>query len=79
MMWHPGEIYRSWEKIHHALSEAMKELPRESLQFLALRAADPIIRHAASNVLTWLDNRDKLPEFGWFCGWPKERLRDVLA
>jgi hypothetical protein len=51
MTWHPGEIYKASEKIHHALSEAMKELPRESLQFLKFRACDPIIRHKAAEVL----------------------------
>jgi hypothetical protein len=51
MTWHPGEIYKASEKIHHALSEAMKELPRESLQFLKFRACDPIIPHKAAEVL----------------------------
>ena len=75
MTWHPGRIYEAWEEINRSLYEAMKTLPRESIQFLAFRASDAIIRQAAANVLTWLDNRDKLPEFGWFSGWPKERLR----
>jgi hypothetical protein len=44
--------------------EAMKELPRESLQFLAFRAADPIIRHKAAEVLDWLDKRETLPDWG---------------
>jgi hypothetical protein len=48
----------------------MKTLPRERLQFLAFRASDAIIRQAAANVITWLENRDRLPEFGWFSGWP---------
>jgi hypothetical protein len=77
MTWHPGKIYEAWEAIHRSLHETMKTLPRESLQFLAFRASDSVVRYAASNVLTWLDNRDKLPEFGWFSGWPKEHLRCV--
>ena len=44
MTWHPGEIYKAWEKIHHGLYEAMKQLPHETLQFLAFRATDSIIR-----------------------------------
>jgi hypothetical protein len=66
MTWHPGELYRAWERIHQALSQAMKELPRESLQFLAFRAADPIIQRKAAEVLDWLNNREALPDWGWF-------------
>jgi hypothetical protein len=44
----------------------MKELPHETLQFLAFRAADPIIRHKAAEVLDWLENRKTLPDWGWF-------------
>jgi hypothetical protein len=40
--------------------EAMKQLPRESLQFLAFRAADPIIQRTAAEVLDWLENREAL-------------------
>jgi hypothetical protein len=73
--WHPGEIYKAWEKIHHALYEAMKQLPHETLQFLAFRAADPIIRNAAAGTLDWLNNRDALPDFGWFVAPGAEGLR----
>jgi hypothetical protein len=75
MGWHPGEIYKAWEKIHWSLSDAMKELPRESLQFLAFRAADPIIRNKAAELLDWLDNREVLPDWGWFHRPSAERLR----
>jgi hypothetical protein len=75
MTWHPGDIYRAWDDIHHALNETMKELPRESLQFLAFRAADPIIRHKAAEVLDWLNNREALPDWGWFTQTREERLR----
>ena len=78
MAWHPGEIYRAWEKIHHALYEVMKELPHETLQFLAFRASEPIIRSAAAAVLDWINNRDKLPDFGWFTQAGEERLRRQL-
>jgi hypothetical protein len=30
MTWHPGEIYKAWDKIHHALYEVMKHLPHET-------------------------------------------------
>jgi hypothetical protein len=73
--WHPGEIYGAWEKIHHSLYQAMKDLPRESLEFLALRAADPIIRRKAAEVLDWLANRETLPDWGWFAQAGGERLR----
>jgi hypothetical protein len=73
--WHPGEIYQAWEKIHHALIETMKELPRETLQFLAFRASDPTIRETAGQVLDWLSNRDALPDWGWFAQAGEERLR----
>jgi hypothetical protein len=76
MTWHPGKIYEAWEAIYQSLHETMKTFPRESLQFLAFRgASDSVVRYAASNVLTWLDNRDKLPGFGWFSGRPKGHLR----
>jgi hypothetical protein len=75
MTWHPGEIYKAWEKIHVALKEAMKELPPESLRFLAFRAADPIIRQTAAQVLDWLNNRERLPDWGWFSRPSDERLR----
>jgi hypothetical protein len=75
MAWHPGELYRAWEKIHQSLYEAMKELPRESLQFLAFRAADPIIQRKAAEVLDWLQNREVLPDWGWFTHAREERLR----
>jgi hypothetical protein len=75
MTWHPGEIYRAWEKIHHALYEVMKQLPHETLQFLAFRAADPIIRSAAAGTLDWLGNRETLPDWGWFTHAREERLR----
>jgi hypothetical protein len=75
MSWHPGEIYEAWERIHHVLVEAMKELPRETLQFLAFRAADPIIRIRAAEVLDWLNNREALPDWGWFALSREERLR----
>jgi len=73
--WHPGDIYRAWEKIHDALYEAMKQLPRESLQFLAFRAADPIIQRTAAEVLDWLENREALWDWGWFVAPDEERLR----
>jgi hypothetical protein len=73
--WHPGRIFEAWGEIHASLHETMRKLPRETVQFLAFRASDAIIRQAAINVLTWLDNADKLPEFGWFHGLPQERLR----
>lgn len=75
MTWHPGEIYTAWEKIHRSLYETMKQLPRESLQFLAFRAADPIIQHTAAEVLDWLNNREILPDWGWFGQTGAERLR----
>jgi hypothetical protein len=75
MTWHPGEIYKAWDKIHHALYEVMKQLPHETLQFMAFRAADPIIRNSAATVLDWLNNRDTLPDFGWFAPVGPERLR----
>jgi hypothetical protein len=75
MPWHPGEIYKAWEKIHRGLYEAMRELPRESLQFLAFRASDPIIRHKAAELLDWRKNRHVLPDWGWFVGDSKERHR----
>jgi hypothetical protein len=74
-MWHPGEIYRAWDKINNSLLGAMKELPHESLQFLAFRAADPIIRETAAEVLDWLNNRNSLPDWGWFSHTRAERLR----
>lgn len=73
--WHPGEIWKAWDKINHGLCEVMKELPRESLQFLAFRATDSIIRQTAAEVLVWLDNRDALPAWGWFIRGGAERLR----
>ena len=75
MTWHPGEIYTAWDKINHALNEAMKDLPPESLQFLAFRATDSIIRQKAAEVLDWLDHRDFLPDWGWFTHARGERLR----
>jgi hypothetical protein len=75
MTWHPGEIYRAWNKIHHHLYEAMKDLPHETLQFLAFRANDAIIRQTAGEVLDWLNNREALPDWGWFVSAPAERLR----
>jgi hypothetical protein len=75
MAWHPGDIWTAWAKIHHALYEAMKELPRESLQFLSFRASDATIRESASHVLDWLEHRDELPAFGWFVSPGLERLR----
>jgi hypothetical protein len=75
MAWHPSEIYAAWDRIHKALYEAMKELPHETLQFLAFRAADPIIRHKAAEVLDWLNNRDSLPDWGWFSQTRAEHLR----
>jgi hypothetical protein len=78
MTWHPGEIYEAWEKIHRGLYEAMRELPRESLQFLAFRAAGPIIRYKAEQVLDWLNNRELLPDWGWFAQLGTERLRCQL-
>jgi hypothetical protein len=75
MAWHPGEIYRAWEKIHHALHEAMKQLPPESLQFLSFRASDAIIRQSASHVLDWVEHRDTLPSWLWFSSSDEEYLR----
>jgi hypothetical protein len=75
MTWHPGEIYKAWEKIHRSLYEAMRELPRESLQFLAFRAADPIIQVKAAEVMDWMNNREALPDWGWFTHGREERLR----
>jgi hypothetical protein len=75
MTWHPGEIYRAWEKIHHARYEVMKQLPYETIQFMAFRASDPIIRNAAAGVLDWLGNRETLPDWGWFIHSREERLR----
>jgi hypothetical protein len=75
MTWHPGEIYKAWEKINHALYEAMKQLPRESLQFLSFRASDATIRQSASHVLVWLEHRDALPAWGWFASSELEHLR----
>jgi hypothetical protein len=75
MTWHPGEIYKAWENIHHALYEVMKQLPYETLQFLAFRAADPIIRDAAAGTLDWLNNRDVFWDWGWFTQARRERLR----
>jgi hypothetical protein len=75
MAWHPGEIYKAWEKIHHALYEVMKQLPRESLQFLSFRASDGTIRQSASHVLDWLEHRESLPSWGWFTPPDEERLR----
>jgi len=73
--WHPGDIYKAWGEIHRSLHDAMKRLPRESLQFFAFRASDGIIRQAASEVLDWLENRDTLPDWGWFGAQTEERLR----
>jgi hypothetical protein len=75
MTWHPGEIYQAWDKIHHALYEVMRQLPHETLQFLAFRASDPIIRNAAADVLDWLGNREVLPDFGWFVVASEECVR----
>jgi hypothetical protein len=75
MSWHPGEIYKAWDEINHNLCEVMKRLPRETLQFLAFRATDSIIRHKAAEVLDWRDNRDTLPDWGWFRQARAERLR----
>jgi hypothetical protein len=75
MSWHPGEIYKAWDEINHNLCEVMKRLPRETLQFLAFSATDSIIRHKAAEVLDWLDNRDALPDWGWFVQAGAERLR----
>jgi hypothetical protein len=67
----PGSEAAPWEEIDRSLYEAMKTLPRERLQFLAFPASDAIIRQAAANVLTWLDNRDRLPRV-----WVVLRLAD---
>jgi len=75
MSWHPGDIYRAWDEINHSLCAVMKQLPRETLQFLAFRATDPIIRQKAAEVLDWLNNRDVLPDWGWFARPNAERLR----
>ena len=75
MSWHPGDIYRAWDEINHSLWEVMKQLPRETLQFLAFRATDPIVRQKAADVLDWLSNRDVLPDWGWFTRPNAERLR----
>jgi hypothetical protein len=73
--WHPGHIYRAWEQINRALLEAMKPLPRQTLVFLATRSSEGIIRDKAAHVLAWLDNRDSLPDWGWFIGYDKEGHR----
>jgi hypothetical protein len=73
--WTPGDIYKAWAKIHHALYEVMKQLPHETLQFLAFRAADPVIRNAAAGTLDWLSNREMLPDWGWFVRVGAEHLR----
>jgi hypothetical protein len=78
MTWHPGEVFTAWAKIHQALYETMKQLPRETLQFLSLRATDVIIRQSASDVLDWLGNRYALPDWGWFVPSGPERLRCQL-
>jgi hypothetical protein len=75
MTWHPGEIHKAWDEINQSLCEVMKQLPRETLQFLAFRATDSIIRHKAAEVLDWLENRGVLPEWGWFLSTSGERLR----
>jgi hypothetical protein len=77
MTWHTGEMYKAWEKIHHALYEAMKQLPPESLHFLSFRASDAIIRQSASHVLDWLEHRDTLPSWLWFSSPDEERLRSL--
>jgi hypothetical protein len=46
-----SRIYRAWEQIYHALLEAMKPLPRQTLAFFANRASDGIIRSQAPQVL----------------------------
>jgi hypothetical protein len=75
MSWHPGDIYKAWDIIHRGLYEAMKQLPRESLQFLSFRATDAIIRQSASDVLDWLEHRETLPAWGWFSSPALQRLR----
>lgn len=75
MGWQPGEIYKAWDEINRSLCEVMKKLPRETLQFLAFRATDSIIRHKAAEVLDWLNNRDALPDWGWFAQADARRLR----
>jgi hypothetical protein len=75
MTWHPDEIFKAWNKIHHNLYEAMKDLPHETLQFLAFRASDQIIRSAAAGIRDWRDNRETLPDWGWFTHAREERLR----
>lgn len=73
--WLSGEIFEGWEAIHRALLEAMKVLPRRTLAFMANRASDQIIRNSAIYVLDWLDNREVLPDWGWFHRPSAERLR----
>jgi hypothetical protein len=75
MTWHPGDIYKAWAKIQHGLYDAMRQLPRESLQFLSSRATDAIVRQSATDVLDWLDNRETLPDWGWFAQTGVESLR----
>lgn len=75
MTWHPGKIYEAWEKINHSLCEVMKQLHPETLQFLAFRATDSIVRDKAAEVLDFLENRDVLPEWGWFLPYGGEHLR----
>jgi hypothetical protein len=71
----PGEIFKGWEAIHRALLEAMKVLPRRTLSFMADRASDRIIRSNATYLLDWLDNRHRLPDWGWAFIRVKEGLR----
>jgi hypothetical protein len=75
MAWQPGEIYKGWEAIHHALLDAMKLLPRQTLAFMANRASDAIIRDNAAHVLDWKENRHVLPDWGWWLSGSKERHR----
>jgi hypothetical protein len=74
-VWELGQIYRAWEQINRALSEAIKPLPRQTLLFLAARASDGIIRAHAAEVLDWRDNRHLLPDWGWAVCDTHERLR----
>ena len=75
MSWNPSDVYRAWDEINHGLVAVMKQLPAETLQFLAFRASDPIIRQKAAEVLDWLNNRDVLPDWGWFAAHDEEPLR----
>ena len=54
MSWNPSDVYRAWDEINHGLVAVMKQLPAETLQFLAFRASDRIIRQKAAEGLDWL-------------------------